>query len=90
MTLFLFAADTLFLLLLLPASSSAAAAPPLFQCNSFMKLRLDRVLKFDLAGMTAAEALSAGEALPEFKKPEKWTAPYAMYSPKWWEKFYPN
>jgi hypothetical protein len=55
-----------------------------------MKLRLDRVLKVDLVGMSAAEALSAGEALPEFKKPEKWTAPYAMYSPKWWEKFYPN
>ncbi|WIA27997.1 hypothetical protein OEZ86_010585 [Tetradesmus obliquus] len=60
------------------------------QWVTFMKLRLDRVLKFDLAGMAAAEALSAGEALPEFKKPEKWTAPYAMYSPKWWEKFYPN
>eukprot|EP00882_Tetradesmus_deserticola_P004462 GHRQ01004707.1.p1 GENE.GHRQ01004707.1~~GHRQ01004707.1.p1 ORF type:complete len:211 (+),score=90.42 GHRQ01004707.1:121-753(+) len=60
------------------------------QWVTFMKLRLDRVLKVDLAGMSAAEALSAGEPLPEFKKPEKWTAPYAMYSPRWWEKFYPN
>ncbi len=33
---------------------------------------------------------AAGEALPEFKKPEKWTAPYAMYTPGWWEKFYPT
>jgi len=40
-----------------------------------MKLRLDRVMKLDLWSMSDAEVLSAGEELPEFKKPEKWTAP---------------
>jgi hypothetical protein len=55
-----------------------------------MKLRLDRVLKVDLKGMTEAEVMAKGEALPEFKKPEKWTAPYSMYAPGWWEVFYPQ
>lgn len=56
---------------------------------TFMKLRLDRVLKVDLVGLSKEEALAAGEALPEFKRPEAWNAPYAMYSPGWWKVFYP-
>jgi predicted transcriptional regulator len=55
-----------------------------------MKLRLDRVLKIDLAGLSQQEVLSAGEELPEFKKPAKWTAPYGMYTPGWWKVFYPQ
>lgn len=55
-----------------------------------MKLRLDRVLKVDLSELSEAEVLAAGEALPEFKKPAKWTAPYSMYQPGWWLRFYPG
>jgi hypothetical protein len=55
-----------------------------------MKVRLDRVLKIELKGMSEAEVLAMGEALPEFKKPEKWTAPYGAYAPRWWETFFPN
>lgn len=60
------------------------------QWATFMKLRLDRVLRIDLQGMPKDEALSAGEALPEFKKPATWTAPYSMYTPGWWLSFYPG
>jgi hypothetical protein len=56
-----------------------------------MKVRLDRVLKVELTGMSEAEVLAMGEALPDaFKKPDKWTAPYGAYAPKWWEVFYPK
>lgn len=55
----------------------------------FMKLRLDRVLRIDLAGMPEAEVLAVGGAVPEFKPPAKWTAPYPMYAPGWWEAFFP-
>ncbi|KIZ00618.1 hypothetical protein MNEG_7344 [Monoraphidium neglectum] len=57
---------------------------------TFMKLRLDRVLKIELVGLTTEEVLEAGEALPEFKRPEIKTSPYPWYSAGWWEKFYPN
>lgn len=57
---------------------------------SFMKLRLDRVLKVDLSALSEAEVMSAGDELPDFKKPEKWTAPYSMYTPGWWKLFYPG
>jgi hypothetical protein len=55
-----------------------------------MKLRLDRVLKVDLSVLSEAEVLSAGEALPEFTKPSKWTAPYSAYQPGWWNRFFPG
>jgi hypothetical protein len=55
-----------------------------------MKLRLDRVLKIELADLSEEEVLQAGEALPEFTFPGKWTAPYAAYAPGWWEVFYPK
>ncbi|PNW74609.1 hypothetical protein CHLRE_12g490500v5 [Chlamydomonas reinhardtii] len=57
---------------------------------TFMKLRLDRVLKIDLKSMPASEVLAAGEALPDFKPDGKWTAPYARYTPGWWNVFLPN
>ncbi len=58
--------------------------------RSFMKLRLDRVLKIDLKGLPESEVLASGEALPDFKPSGKWTAPYARYTPGWWNVFLPN
>lgn len=57
-----------------------------------MKLRLDRVLKVELVGMSEKEALAAGEKLDvsKMKMPAKWTAPYGAYSAGWWEVFYPK
>jgi hypothetical protein len=55
-----------------------------------MKLRLDRVLKVDLSGMSTEEALAVGGKVPEFKQPENWTAPYARYTPGWWDVFLPK
>lgn len=60
------------------------------QWMTFMKLRLDRVLKVDLSALSKDEVMAAGEELPDFKKPEKWTAPYSMYTPGWWKLFYPG
>ncbi|KAG2427874.1 hypothetical protein HXX76_012194 [Chlamydomonas incerta] len=57
---------------------------------TFMKLRLDRVLKIDLKSMPESEVLASGEPLPEFKPEGKWTAPYARYTPGWWNVFLPN
>lgn len=62
----------------------------LFCLCSFMKLRLDRVLRIDLGAMPEAEALAVGSAVPEFQKPAKWTAPYSPYSPGWWNVFLPK
>lgn len=58
----------------------------------FMKLRLDRVLRFDLSSMSEEEALKSAGELPEFQKPlaDKWTAPYPRYAPGWWKVFYPE
>jgi len=56
----------------------------------YMKLRLDRCLRFDLGSIPDSEALAVGGKVPEFQKPEKWTAPYPGYTPGWWEKFYPK
>ena len=58
---------------------------------TFMKLRLDRVLRIDLGAVEATEALAVGGEVPEsFKKPEKWTAPYTPYSDGWWNVFMPK
>ena len=65
--------------------------PSLCPCmRSFMKVRLDRVLRIDLGDMPTSEVLKAGGKVAEFKKPEKWTAPYAPYSKGWWEPFIPT
>lgn len=55
-----------------------------------MKLRLDRVLMFDLSAVPQAEVLQAGEPVPRYPPPAKWTAPYAPYAAGWWEVFYPK
>ncbi|GMH39610.1 hypothetical protein BSKO_07508 [Bryopsis sp. KO-2023] len=57
---------------------------------TFMKLRLDQVLKFDLGDMEASDVLAAGDDIPPFDKPAKWTAPYPKYASGWWDVFYPN
>ncbi|KXZ49840.1 hypothetical protein GPECTOR_19g291 [Gonium pectorale] len=56
---------------------------------TFMKLRIDRVLKIDLKDLSDAEVLAAGGEVPDFPAPAKWTAPYARYTPGWWKAFYP-
>ncbi len=59
---------------------------------SFMKLRLDRVLRVDLGDKTLAEVLESGGPVPEqayepLDRKGKWTAPYPPYRPGWWEAF---
>ncbi|EFJ45542.1 hypothetical protein VOLCADRAFT_106005 [Volvox carteri f. nagariensis] len=57
---------------------------------TFMKLRLDRVLRIDLKDMPDSEVLAVGGEVPEFKPVGKWTAPYARYTPGWWKVFEPK
>jgi hypothetical protein len=57
---------------------------------SFMKLRLDRVLRIDLGQKPDSEVLAVGGKVPEFKTSPKWTAPYSPYTPGWWEVFMPK
>ncbi|EFJ10622.1 hypothetical protein SELMODRAFT_80728, partial [Selaginella moellendorffii] len=56
---------------------------------TFMKLRIDRVLK----GVIEAESLSeVAESNPidvQFDRPDKWTAPYPKYETGWWTPFLP-
>jgi hypothetical protein len=76
---------------MLPAADPPPPLPrPRATLCSFMKLRLDRVLKIDLSALPEDEVLTCGEALPEFKPPAVWKAPYPMYTPGWWEVFYPK
>lgn len=61
--------------------------------RSFMKLRLDRVLKFDLGAIPESEALAAGGAIPDYTKVgKKWdaTIPYSRYASGWWNVFLPK
>lgn len=44
-----------------------------------MKLRLDRVLKLELTGLSKEAVLQSDGPVPEFTPPEKWTAPYSPY-----------
>lgn len=57
---------------------------------TFMKLRLDQVLRFDLGAVASDEVLNVGGEVPEFEKPSKWTAPYPKYASGWWKPFIPN
>jgi hypothetical protein len=56
---------------------------------TFMKLRLDRVLKLDLGNMSIDEATKSTAPVPEFKD-QAWIAPYSPYSKGWWEVFMRN
>ena len=55
---------------------------------SFMKLRLDRVLRGELEG-TLSEALSSKSVDVSFEKPKEWVAPYSKYEGDWWIPFLP-
>lgn len=57
---------------------------------TFMKLRLDRVLKVEIGELTVEEATKCGATVPEFTPPAKWTAPYSPYTKGWWEVFMPG
>ncbi|CAK0760523.1 hypothetical protein CVIRNUC_002778 [Coccomyxa viridis] len=59
---------------------------------TFMKLRLDRVMKLELGEMTPEKALDSGAPVPEFPPLDrtKWTAPYSPYKPGWWKAFEPD
>ena len=59
-----------------------------FLC-SFMKLRLDRVLRLELGEQQLQDVLSSGGPVPKFEPLDKgkWTAPYPPYRPGWWEVF---
>lgn len=59
------------------------------QWITFMKLRLDRVLKLEIGSMAIDDATKSTAPVPEFKPidSEKWTAPYAPYAAGWWEVF---
>jgi len=63
---------------------------------TFMKLRLDRVLRLDPpTELTPEEALKCGAPVPDFEsldrslsqEGKKWTAPYSPYKPGWWNVF---
>ncbi|KAL2610548.1 hypothetical protein R1flu_029121 [Riccia fluitans] len=57
---------------------------------TFMKLRLDRVLKGAFQANSVKDALSGNpDAELNFKKPEKWVAPYTKYEGPWWTPFLP-
>jgi len=57
---------------------------------TFVKLRLDRVMRLELpADFSPEQALEAGAPLPELKMTGKWTAPYPAYAAGWHKAFYP-
>ena len=72
----------------------AASTPNLMcLCCSFMKLRLDRVLKLELGEHTPEVALKSLKPVPDFKPLNQtvhWTAPYPPYKPGWWQQFEPK
>mmetsp|Transcript_27788 Transcript_27788/g.94840 ORF Transcript_27788/g.94840 Transcript_27788/m.94840 type:complete len:179 (+) Transcript_27788:3-539(+) len=55
---------------------------------TFLKLRMDRVLKGELEGKPSEVLKSDGEIEP-FPQPASWTAPYAKYGHGWWHVFRP-
>lgn len=57
----------------------------------FMKLRLDRVLKLELAGLKRAEVFKSNGPVPKFTQPTpKYSSPYPSYAYGWWEAFFPE
>ncbi|XP_062018081.1 uncharacterized protein LOC133734445 isoform X1 [Rosa rugosa] len=56
---------------------------------TFMKLRLDRVLSESFEAESLEEALACSPTNIEFKKPDKWVAPYPKYESEWWGPFLP-
>ena len=60
------------------------------QWMTFMKLRLDRVIKIELGAMSLEDATKNTSAVPKFGPPKNWTAPYPPYAYGWWEPFMRN
>lgn len=58
--------------------------------TTFMKVRLDRVIRFDLGALPQKEALKSAAPMPTFVPPQKWTAPYGRYAYGWWTPFLPG
>jgi len=56
---------------------------------TFMKLRLDRVLRGSFEADTFAEASRSKPFDFSFKSPEEWKAPYPKYQEGWWTPFVP-
>lgn len=54
---------------------------------TFMKLRLDRVLKGEITVDSPKEALLGNLTTVKFERPEKWIAPYPKYEGDWWTPF---
>ncbi|XP_024393120.1 protein YCF54, chloroplastic [Physcomitrium patens] len=54
---------------------------------TFMKLRLDRVLKGEITTDSPEEALAGKLTTVEFERPAKWIAPYPKYEGDWWTPF---
>lgn len=57
------------------------------QWITFMKLRLDRVLKLDLGNMSIDTATKSTAEVPEFENNKTWRAPYTPYGKGWWNVF---
>lgn len=56
---------------------------------TFMKLRLDRVLRGEIEAETLSEAVKSNPVNVDFEKPQTWTAPYTKYAGGWWTPFLP-
>ncbi|CAI6005480.1 unnamed protein product [Closterium sp. NIES-65] len=56
---------------------------------TFMKLRLDRVLKGEFEASSQDDALEGKPFDISFPKPANWVAPYPKYEPNWWKPYAP-
>eukprot|EP00270_Netrium_digitus_P008018 TRINITY_DN236_c0_g1_i3.p1 TRINITY_DN236_c0_g1~~TRINITY_DN236_c0_g1_i3.p1 ORF type:complete len:230 (-),score=37.81 TRINITY_DN236_c0_g1_i3:827-1516(-) len=56
---------------------------------TFMKLRLDRVLRGQVEASSVEEALDSQPFNISFPKPAEWTAPYPKYEGPWWTPLLP-
>ncbi|CAI5499005.1 unnamed protein product [Closterium sp. Naga37s-1] len=56
---------------------------------TFMKLRLDRVLKGEFEASSQDDALEGKPFDISFPKPANWVAPYPKYEPTWWKPYAP-
>ncbi|MCO5582867.1 hypothetical protein L7F22_036768 [Adiantum nelumboides] len=56
---------------------------------TFMKLRLDRVLRGEIEAESLTEALKFNPVELNFEKPQTWSAPYSKYEGPWWTPFLP-
>ncbi|KAH6557141.1 hypothetical protein KP509_1Z131800 [Ceratopteris richardii] len=56
---------------------------------TFMKLRLDGVLKGEFEEEILTEAFNSNPAETNFEKPQVWTAPYPKYEGPWGTPFLP-